>query len=126
MLLKQRAVATLHQPREYDLKVLREWLERPSMGAMPLLGLDRNSWDSLNENDLLSLHPRTPTDSFSVWVSETLVPIYHRFLGQRTKVRFFDFMKYINKYANSALLPWIRNLLTRSWDKASSTTKRLS
>lgn len=88
MLLKQRAVATMRKPREYDLKMLREWLERPSMGAMPLLGLDRNSWDSIHENDILSLHPRTPSDSFSVWVSETLVPIYHRFLGRRIKVCF--------------------------------------
>ena len=85
-LLKQSSVAQLGPPRTYDLKFLREWLERPTMGAFPLLGLDRKTWDPSNESDLVAIHGRRPADLFSAWFSEVVVPFYHRLVGHRIKV----------------------------------------
>lgn len=86
-IIRQRVITNIKSPREYDLKFLREWFERPSMGAMPLLGLDRTSWDPPHEKDLVSLNPRIPPDKFSEWFSERLIPTFHRVWGTRLKVR---------------------------------------
>lgn len=56
------------------------------MGAFPLLGLDRHTWNAENEQDLMALLPRKSQDSFSDWMMETVVPLYHRYIGQRFKV----------------------------------------
>ncbi len=56
------------------------------MGSFPLLGLDRNTWDVENENDLVAIKARAAPDIFSNWFTETLVPAYHHTLGEKFKV----------------------------------------
>lgn len=84
--LKQARLARLDGPSRYELGFLRTWMERPRMGNFPLLGLDRKMWDAENEEDLVTLRERTRSDVFSSWVAETLVPMFHRFIGERFKV----------------------------------------
>lgn len=84
--LKQARLARLDGPSRYELHFLRRWLKRPRMGNFPLLGLDRKTWDEHHEHDLLALRARSRSDLFSSWVAETLVPIFHRFIGERFKV----------------------------------------
>lgn len=65
---------------------MRGWLQHPRMGSFPLLGLDRATWEPINEQDLVQLHPRKSTDIFSRWVIETLVPLFHQLIGKHFKV----------------------------------------
>ena len=56
------------------------------MGSFPLLGMDRDAWDTKTENDLIALKPRSPPDLFSQWFTESLVPRYHHLFGKTFKV----------------------------------------
>jgi hypothetical protein len=84
--LKQARLAQLDGPSRHELRFLRAWMERPRMGNFPLLGLDRRTWDEEHEDDLLALRAQPVSGVFSTWVVETLVPIFHRFVGERFKV----------------------------------------
>lgn len=84
-LLKQTSLAKLEQPRQYDLDFLRNWFRRPGMGSFPLLGIDRDAWDTKNESDLIAIKPRDAPDIFSKWFTEYLVPRYHHAFGKRFK-----------------------------------------
>ncbi|KAI1859736.1 hypothetical protein JX265_010185 [Neoarthrinium moseri] len=81
-LIKQHHLSQLSKPRKYDLDFLRDWFERPGMGSFPLLGLDRKSWESQYENDLVGLVVRTAPDAFSAWFAERLVPALHHLIGE--------------------------------------------
>jgi hypothetical protein len=84
--LRQARLARLDGPSRQDLQFLRAWMERPRMGNFPLLGLDRRTWDEEHEDDLLAIRARPAAGVFSAWVLETLVPLFHRFVGERFKV----------------------------------------
>lgn len=84
--MKQANICRLGAPTPHDLRFLRGWLEGPKMGGFPLLGRDRESWDVENERDLVGLRPRNPPDRFSAWFSDTVLPTYHRVIGQKVKV----------------------------------------
>jgi len=57
------------------------------MGAFPMLGLDRCSWTTENEQDLVALTYREATDPLSQWLTNTVVPSFHHVVGERLKVR---------------------------------------
>jgi hypothetical protein len=84
--MKQAYLARLDKPRQYDLEFLRSWFQRPNMGSFPLLGIDKDAWDTKDENDLVAIKARAVPDVFSKWFTETLVPAYHHVLGERFKV----------------------------------------
>ncbi|KAH8766350.1 hypothetical protein F5882DRAFT_442927 [Hyaloscypha sp. PMI_1271] len=79
LLLQQAGLATLPKPGGYDLHYLQDWLLEPKGGKFPLQGPDRN-W--VYSNDLLALRRRAESDFFAKWVSERLLPWYHRILGR--------------------------------------------
>lgn len=83
-LLKQVALAKLQGPNATDLKFIKSWFERPSMGAFPIRGLDMLAWD--DDSDLVAIKPRATPDSLSKWLTNTVFPFLHRTLGQRMKV----------------------------------------
>lgn len=56
------------------------------MGSFPLLGIDRDAWDTKNESDLIAIKPRDAPDIFSKWFTEHLVPRYHHAFWKRFKV----------------------------------------
>jgi len=79
LLLQQAGIALLHKPGSYDLNYLQEWLDDPDGGNFPLMGPDRK-W--VFASDLLAIRRRADSDPFSKWVSEKLLPCYHRRLGK--------------------------------------------
>lgn len=83
-LLRQAALAKLEGPNELDLGFLKEWLERDSMGAFPILGPDMDAWN--NAEDLVALKPRSPQEPTSRWFTTTIFPLFHRLIGQKVKV----------------------------------------
>ncbi|KAH8751521.1 hypothetical protein BGZ57DRAFT_973954 [Hyaloscypha finlandica] len=84
-LLKQASIAGLGNPSHVDLDFLRSWLERPSMGYFPIRGQDQAAWDPRDEDDLIAIKARTSPDPFSKWFTDSLVRVYHRFLGEKFK-----------------------------------------
>ncbi|KAK9420999.1 hypothetical protein SUNI508_06144 [Seiridium unicorne] len=82
-LLKQSQLAQLPRPRAYDLDFLRSWFERPGMGAFPLLGADRKSWNVQHGEDLIGIKARIAPDPLSTWFVEKFVPVFHHFVGAR-------------------------------------------
>jgi hypothetical protein len=85
-LLKQAAISRLEYPPQHDLRFLRDWFKRPMMGAFPLLGLDRSSWNDENNGDLVSVMPRQCQDLFTSWFSEKFIPAFHHIIGGKFKV----------------------------------------
>jgi hypothetical protein len=77
-------------PARHDLDFFRDWFKRPSMGAHPLLGTDRMSWDAQNEGDLAALMPRRAHDRFSQWFIDSLVPKLDRMFHRKYKVHLFN------------------------------------
>lgn len=71
--------------RMKNMSFLREWLERPTMGSFPIRGLDMGAWDI--KEDLVALKSAAPSELTTRWFTTILVPIYHRFLGERLEVR---------------------------------------
>lgn len=78
-------LAKLDGPNKVDLYFLKEWFERDSMGAFPILGPDMDAWN--HAEDLIALKPRSPQDPTSSWFTTTIFPLYHRLVGQKVKVR---------------------------------------
>jgi hypothetical protein len=85
-LLKQAAFIRLDSPTNHDLGLLRSWFERPGMGAFPLLGMDRHAWNKEYEADLVAVRRREYTDSFSEWITDKLIPVFHHAVGSKFKV----------------------------------------
>lgn len=84
-LFKHTTLSKLDAPNESNLSFLREWLERPTMGSFPIRGLDMGAWDV--QEDLVALNSAGPQDLTTRWFTNTLVPFFHRFLGEKVKVR---------------------------------------
>jgi hypothetical protein len=73
-LLKDSHLTQLGTPTKHNVRILREWFERRSMGEFPLVGKDENSWSEEKEWDLVALHPRQNPDFFASWFGDSLVP----------------------------------------------------
>ncbi|KAF4626805.1 hypothetical protein G7Y89_g11347 [Cudoniella acicularis] len=73
------------EPNPYDLRFLRSWLERPKMGNFPILGPDQHVWAEENERDLAAIRRRRGDDIFTRWFIDTVVPLFHKKIGQRFK-----------------------------------------
>lgn len=84
-LLKQALLSKLDPPDKGDLTFFREWLGRPTMRCFPICGLDLGAWDENDSEDLIALKSTGSKDLVTQWVTHTLVPLYHRFLGEKLK-----------------------------------------
>ena len=70
----------------HDLDFLQQWMRRPTMGNVYLLGRDSNIWSEPNSSDLIALHARQTDDPFTRWLSDTIVHAYHRVIGKFFRV----------------------------------------
>jgi hypothetical protein len=55
------------------------------MGNLPITSDDREAWSTETEHDLVSVKDTMDADSFTVWVSEWLVPSFHWVIGKHFK-----------------------------------------
>lgn len=77
-------IASLSDPLPRNLNILQEWMERPSMGGVFLIGRDRNVWS--HGQDLLALKKPASNNKLSAWLVETCTPLYHYSFGRYYKV----------------------------------------
>jgi hypothetical protein len=64
-LLQQNLLANLPRPDLKDLELLIEWMKRPTMGNVYLLGRDSDCWAQENSPDLVALQARGDDDLLS-------------------------------------------------------------
>ncbi|KAJ2997271.1 hypothetical protein NUW58_g701 [Xylaria curta] len=84
---------TLRTPHVKILGDLREWIRRPTMGCIRILGWDWQTWECCDESDLITFENST-MDRFTSLVTYTIVDIYHSLIG-----------RHIHKARNGATLP---------------------
>lgn len=77
-------IASLSSPSPRDLAILQEWMQRPTMGSVFLIGRDRNVWS--HGQDLIALKGRDSRNRFSNWIVDKLTPLYHYAFGRYYKV----------------------------------------
>jgi hypothetical protein len=79
-------LSRIERPNGYDLRFLRSWLKRRSMGDLPLVGLDMSVWNEGNEDDFIAIRRRHSDDVLTTWFTDVFVPYWHRTIGMRIKV----------------------------------------
>lgn len=85
--LLQRSLLQQRQaPSTQDLAFLQDWMTRPSMGGVYLLGRDSHVWERPVEGDLITLKPCQANDAFSSWVANKFIRRYHQALGRYFRV----------------------------------------
>jgi hypothetical protein len=85
-LIQTAKVYRLAQPLKSDVAFLREWLEMPHGGDFFLKGLEAEPWKPHCEGDLVALSVRPEQrDLFAQYLSDRIVPWYHRYIGHRTQ-----------------------------------------
>jgi hypothetical protein len=83
--IQQSIMHQLSQPYKHDLRMLQDWLDRPTMGNLALIGADRDTWGGIDKpidpnSDLLTPKLRQESDAFSRWLAEKFVTwVYHIF-----------------------------------------------
>lgn len=73
-------MSKLPDPRNSDLHSFQEWLQRPTLGDVRLVGRDRNIW--ADGVDLVSIEDGERSYPLTNWIADYLVPIFHRVLGR--------------------------------------------
>ena len=85
-LLLVSAIHGLGKPLDADLAFLREWLERPDGGNFFLKNLEAEPWSQSDPADLVVLFNSSfNKDHFARYMSDKIVPWYHRRFGHRSK-----------------------------------------
>lgn len=80
-MLRISRIHGLEEPREGELKFLRDWLERPEGGDFFLEGVEAEPWEEPSSKDLANLYPRRDHDKFAQYLSDLIVPRYHRHIA---------------------------------------------
>lgn len=90
-IIQQSIMHQLSEPNPHDLRMLQDWLDRPTMGNLALIGADRDTWGGIDKPidlnlDLLAPKLRQENDAFSRWLGEKFMTwIYHIFWYQVKK-----------------------------------------
>lgn len=89
-IIQVKEIARLEEPSLHDLNNLREWMIRPRMGNLGLVGQDKKVWEEptiepgqprdllaikirSQSRELLAIKVRKHEDFFSRWISDTVV-----------------------------------------------------
>ena len=85
-LFYQTHIAALPKPNLRDLAFLQEWMKRPKMGNVYLLGQDSDIWEQPDILDLIALNARQSQDPLTTWMADDVVHWYHKVLGRLFRV----------------------------------------
>src|SRR5271170_5963236 len=84
-LLRTKQILMLSSPRNSELSFLRDWLDSESGGNCFLKGIESKPYDEDHVGDLITLSPTAEKDPFAEFLSDTIVPLFHRRIGHRKK-----------------------------------------
>jgi hypothetical protein len=84
-LLRTARINSLHRPRKDNLELRRQWYDEESGGDQFLYGVEAGIFcDSSIEADMLTLDDNIGSkDALANFLSEKVVPFYHRFVGYK-------------------------------------------
>lgn len=77
-------ISKLPPPHPKDLSNLQEWMRRPSMGGVFLVGRDRNVW--AERKDLIAILAKPSDNKVFRLLADKLTPLYHYAFGKYHKV----------------------------------------
>jgi hypothetical protein len=88
--IQQSIISRLANPTRPDLRSLQNWLERPNMGNLALIGKDRGIWGASDEPispnmDLLAINSAGENDPFSLWFTQKFIRWFHYIFWHRMK-----------------------------------------
>ncbi|RDL38895.1 uncharacterized protein BP5553_03235 [Venustampulla echinocandica] len=72
-------------PNPTSLSFLRRWFKHPLMGNFPLIGLDRNLWESSPTSSLVAIEPRKGPDPLSSLFLTKFFLWWHQLVGHLFK-----------------------------------------
>ena len=74
-----RTICTFEHANKSDLENLQGWLESEDGGDLFLRGYEAETWDKLNEEDLVSMTNRyRDKDIIAKCIDVYIMPLYHR------------------------------------------------
>jgi hypothetical protein len=85
-LLLHSKVVNLSRPHKGQMDSLREYMTRPTMGNIGLIGADKSVWSELANLDELVTMARDTPDGTTSAMSTRLVKLYHEVIGRRIHV----------------------------------------
>ncbi|KIY00889.1 uncharacterized protein Z520_03555 [Fonsecaea multimorphosa CBS 102226] len=112
-LLQHRGLSSLKKPTKYKINFLRDWRDDPKLGGQPIISDDRHAWSEAHEGDLISTTDTNQMDATSTWISETLLPNYHWWIGKHHKEAVdWDPLTGIANYSNKGIVHAVDILAT--------------
>ncbi|PMD53448.1 uncharacterized protein K444DRAFT_668062 [Hyaloscypha bicolor E] len=84
-LLLQKQLRTGASPNSSDLAFVRRWFIDEKMGDDPLIGQDRELWETSSRSDLITLKPRRSDDPLAAFFLKRVFIWWHHCLGHRVK-----------------------------------------
>ena len=75
---QQAAFVQLQKPNPRDLRFLSDWLRRPDLGAIYLIGKDSDIWNEPDRLDLAVLKARRNESIFTALLSDKFIHSLHR------------------------------------------------
>ncbi|KAK3385713.1 hypothetical protein B0H63DRAFT_473466 [Podospora didyma] len=111
-LLRYRQVHALGPPVSRQVKAVQEWMERPDMGNVFLVGLDKDIWKEPNLDDLVALAAPSE-DNFTNSLTLNMIHLYNRVFGRyihRAETR--DFLQNTIKYTDEGTFKVLKTLST--------------
>ena len=82
--MQYNQISRLPDPSKYDLHALQEWLQRPSLGGVRLLGRDKDIW--AHGVDLASIGGHAKSNPLRDWIAESCLPVFHRVIGRHLAI----------------------------------------
>ncbi|KAF7898809.1 hypothetical protein EAE99_012344 [Botrytis elliptica] len=91
-------------PHPKHLAKFQEWMKRPSMGSVFLIGRDRNIW--ADGKDLVAIQEKVPENIFFELWANTITPIYHDSVGRfyrKPDIETTDYASNIVDYSDTVI-----------------------
>ena len=82
----QRTLTALRKPSAHELHFLQQWMKRPTMGGVYLLGQDSDIWSNPKMSDLVTLRSTFSEDPTTLWITEHAVKWWHQIIGRHFRV----------------------------------------
>jgi hypothetical protein len=84
-IIQQKELVKMVYPGRGALSSIKEWMSRPSMGSVHLIGPDRDLWNSTQPQELLALDRNGCDDFLSAWMSNSATTWFHWVVGRYFK-----------------------------------------
>ncbi|KAK1763653.1 hypothetical protein QBC33DRAFT_548884 [Phialemonium atrogriseum] len=112
-LLRHHKVLELRRPLQGQVRALNGWMDNPIMGNIILEGSDRKTWSEPNLDDMVTLKPPSPEDSFTSELTLRLVHRYNSLLGRHIhREETEDYLQNTVRYRDEGTFRVLKTLAT--------------